>query len=156
MIHYRYIFIKIKNYPTLTCFEKTGVDLILLFDRFTTRIGGVNISNGVIIGGKDDGKPLFDQRSYKIKDDWDTRGNLLISIKNEINKYYSSIKNDENYDKSLSILANARKEIFEFFDNVKVNEENETLRKNRLELINMLCKTFQNFINFRFLKTNNE
>ena len=39
-----------------------------LFDRFTTRIGGVNISNGIIIGGKDDGKPLFDQRSYKIKD----------------------------------------------------------------------------------------
>ena len=40
-----------------------------LFDGFTTRIGGVNISNGIIIGGKDDGKPLFDQRSYKIKDD---------------------------------------------------------------------------------------
>ena len=31
--HLFYIFIKIKNYPTLTCFEKTGVDLILLFDR---------------------------------------------------------------------------------------------------------------------------
>ena len=64
--------------------------------------------------------------------------------------------NDENYEQSLSILANAKKEIFEFFDNVKVNEENETLRKNRLELINMLCKTFQNFINFQLLKTNNE
>ena len=31
----------------------------------------------------------------------------------------------------------AKKEVFEFFDNVKVNEENENLRKNRLELINM-------------------
>ena len=75
---------------------------------------------------------------------------------NEIKKYYSAINNDENYEKSLSILANARKEIFEFFDNVKVNEDNETLRKNRLELINMLCKTFQNFINFQLLKINNE
>ena len=49
-------------------FDELKVDRNL-FDRFTTRIGGVNISNGIIIGGKDDGKPLFDQRSYKIKDD---------------------------------------------------------------------------------------
>ena len=81
--------------------------------------------------------------------------NLYNKI-NEIKKYYSAINNDENYEKSLSILADARKEIFEFFDNVKVNEENETLRKNRLELINMLCKTFQNFTNFQLLKVNNE
>ena len=74
----------------------------------------------------------------------------------EIKKYYSEINNDENYEKSLSILASAKKEIFDFFDNVKVNEENENLRKNRLELINMLCKTFQNFINFQLVKANNE
>ena len=74
----------------------------------------------------------------------------------KLKKYYSTINNDENYEKSLSILADAKKEVFEFFDNVKVNEENETLRKNRLELINMLCKTFQNFINFQLLKVNNE
>ena len=85
----------------------------------------------------------------------DFENNLYNKI-NEIKKYYSNINNDENYEQSLSILASAKKEIFEFFDNVKVNEENETLRKNRLELINMLCKTFQNFINFQLLKTNNE
>ena len=85
----------------------------------------------------------------------DFEKNLFNKI-NEIKKYYSSINNDENYEKSLSILADARKEVFEFFDNVQVNEDNETLRKNRLELINMLCKTFQNFINFQLLKTINE
>ena len=85
----------------------------------------------------------------------DFEKNLYKKI-HEIKKYYSDIDNDENYEKSLSILANARKEIFEFFDNVKVNEENETLRKNRLELINMLCKTFHNFINFQLLKASNE
>jgi glycyl-tRNA synthetase beta chain len=85
----------------------------------------------------------------------DFEKNLFKKI-NEIKKYYSSINNDENYEKSLLILAEARKEVFEFFDNVKVNEENETLRKNRLELINMFCKTFQNFINFQLLKANNE
>ena len=85
----------------------------------------------------------------------DFEKNLYKKI-NEIKKYYSTINNDENYEKSLSILAEARKEVFEFFDNVKVNEENQNLRKNRLELINMLCKTFQNFINFQLLKAINE
>ena len=85
----------------------------------------------------------------------DFEKNLYKRIK-EIKKYYSAINNDEDYEKSLSILAEARKEVFEFFDNVKVNEENETLRKNRLELINMLCKTFENFINFQLLKAINE
>jgi len=75
---------------------------------------------------------------------------------NEIKRYYSGINNDENYEQSLIILASAKKEVFDFFDNVQVNEENETLRKNRLELINMLCKTFQSFINFQLLKASNE
>ena len=85
----------------------------------------------------------------------DFEKNLYKKI-NEIKKYFSNINNDENYEQSLLILAGAKKEIFDFFDNVKVNEENETLRKNRLELINMLCKTFQNFINFQLIKVNNE
>ena len=85
----------------------------------------------------------------------DFEKNLYNKI-NEIKKYYSNINNDENFEQSLSILAGAKKEVFEFFDNVKVNEENEGLRKNRLELINMLCKTFKNFINFQLLKLNNE
>ena len=74
----------------------------------------------------------------------------------DIKKYYSNIDNNENFEESLSVLAGAKKEVFEFFDNVKVNEDNEDLRKNRLELINMLCKTFQNFMNFQLLKANNE
>ena len=85
----------------------------------------------------------------------DFEKNLYKKI-SEIKKYYSSINNDENYEQSLSILASAKKEVFDFLDNVRVNEDNETLRKNRLELINMLCKTFQNFINFQLLKANNE
>ena len=85
----------------------------------------------------------------------DYEKNLFKKI-TEVKKYYSGIDNDENYEKSLLILADLKKEVFEFFDNVKVNEENEFLRKNRLELINMLCKTFQNFINFQLLKASNE
>ena len=85
----------------------------------------------------------------------DYEKNLFKKI-TDIKKYYSDIDNNENFEESLSILAGAKKEVFEFFDNVKVNEDNEDLRKNRLELINMLCKTFQNFMNFQLLKANNE
>lgn len=38
-----------------------------LFDRFNSTVGGVNVYNGIIKGGKDDGKPLFKKRSYKIE-----------------------------------------------------------------------------------------
>ena len=85
----------------------------------------------------------------------DYEKNLFKKI-TDIKKYYSDIDNNENFEESLSVLAGAKKEVFEFFDNVKVNEENDDLRKNRLELINMLCKTFQNFMNFQLLKANNE
>ena len=36
------------------------------FDRFKSISGGVNVYNGIIKGGKDDGKPLFDKRTYKL------------------------------------------------------------------------------------------
>ncbi len=85
----------------------------------------------------------------------DYEKNLFKKI-TEIKKYYSDLDKNENFEESLSVLAGAKKEVFEFFDNVKVNEDNKDLRKNRLELINMLCKTFQNFMNFQLLKANND
>ncbi len=36
------------------------------FDRFETKTGNINVSNGILVGGKDDGKPLFEKRSYKL------------------------------------------------------------------------------------------
>ena len=36
------------------------------FDRFQTKTAGVNVLNGIIIGGKDHGKPLFKKRSYQL------------------------------------------------------------------------------------------
>ena len=125
--------------------SQIGVDIISSYKRASNILENEMKSNEIEIDDTTD-PGIF-------KSDFEK--NLYKKI-NEIKKYYLSIDNDENYEKSLSILAEARKEIFEFFDNVKVNEENETLKKNRLELINMLCKTFQNFINFELLKTANE
>ena len=39
-------------------------------------------------------------------------------------------------------------EVNDFFDNVIVNDEDIIIKKNRLELLNMLCKTFDNYFNF--------
>ena len=61
--------------------------------------------------------------------------------------------NDENYAESLANLASAKKVIFEFFDNVKVNDEDVSIKKNRLELLQMLCRTFDNYINFSNIET---
>ena len=50
--------------------------------------------------------------------------------------------------KHLLNLASAKNVVFEFFDNVIVNDDEITIKKNRLELLQMLCKTFDNYINF--------
>ena len=138
------------SYEKARCLNKIinnqiGLDIISSFKRASNILENEMKNNKIEIDNTTD-PGIF-------KSDFEK--NLYKKV-NEIQKYYSTINNDENYEKSLSILADAKKEVFEFFDNVKVNEENETLRKNRLELINMLCKTFQNFMNFQLLKANNE
>jgi glycyl-tRNA synthetase beta chain len=82
----------------------------------------------------------------------DYEKNLLKKI-NELMKYFANINKDENYKESLTNLAGAKKVIFEFFDNVKVNDEDAYIKKNRLELLQMLCRTFDNYINFSNIET---
>ena len=64
--------------------------------------------------------------------------------------------NKQNFDETLILLATAKKEIFDFFENVKVNDESEIVKKNRLELLNFFCKTYENFIDFQLIKDINE
>ena len=77
----------------------------------------------------------------------DFEKNLYKKI-NDLRKYFTSINKDENYELSLSNLAESKSIIFEFFDNVIVNDKDKTIQKNRLELLQMLCKTFDNYLNF--------
>ena len=76
--------------------------------------------------------------------------NLFKKI-NELRKYFQNINKDENFEQSLENLAESKKTIFDFFDNVIVNDEDQTIKKNRLELIQMLCKTFDNYVNFSLI-----
>ena len=73
--------------------------------------------------------------------------NLYKKI-HELRKYFTSINKDEDYHVTLGNLADAKVTIAEFFDNVIVNDDDQSIKKNRLELLQMLCKTFDNYINF--------
>ncbi len=72
----------------------------------------------------------------------------LFNKINEIRKYFSSTKMKESYDDTLKVLADAKSITDNFFDNVIVNDENSDIKKNRLELLQMFCKTYDNFIDF--------
>ena len=67
---------------------------------------------------------------------------------NEIRQYFSTTKKRESYEETLKILAEAKSTTDNFFDNVIVNDENSDIKKNRLELLQMFCKTYNNFMDF--------
>jgi glycyl-tRNA synthetase beta chain len=69
----------------------------------------------------------------------------------ELKKYFQNINKDEDFDITINNLAESKKVIFDFFDNVIVNEDDITIKKNRLELIQMLCKTFDYYVNFSLI-----
>ena len=67
---------------------------------------------------------------------------------NEIRKYFAGTRKQESYDETLKILAEAKPTTDNFFDNVIVNDKNLDIKKNRLELLQMFCRTYNNFIDF--------
>jgi glycyl-tRNA synthetase beta chain len=67
---------------------------------------------------------------------------------NEIRQYFATTKKFENYEETLKRLSEAKLITDVFFDNVIVNDENSDIKKNRLELLQMFCMTYNNFINF--------
>jgi glycyl-tRNA synthetase beta chain len=83
--------------------------------------------------------------SYLFKKDEEK---YLFDKINEIRKHFASIEKRESYDETLKILAEAKPATDNFFDNVIVNDENLDIKKNRLELLQMFCKTYNNFIDF--------
>ena len=73
---------------------------------------------------------------------------ILYEKINEIRQYFSSTKKHESYEETLRMLAGAKITTDNFFDNVIVNDENSDIKKNRLELLQMFCKTYDNFVDF--------
>ena len=116
--------------------KKTGSDVVLIYKRSSKILDDETKNINDINGNTDIG--LF-------KNDYEK--NLYKKIQ-EIKKYFSNVNQDENYTESLEILSSSKNSVDEFFDNVIVNDEDPLIKKNRLELLRMLCKSFENFFNF--------
>ena len=71
---------------------------------------------------------------------------------NEIRKAFTVREEDKNYENLLIQLSEVKSYTDNFFDNVVVNDENHDIKNNRLELLKMFCKTFNNFIDFSKLE----
>ena len=113
-----------------------GQDVISIYKRSSKILYSEKENSVEILGSADPG--LF-------KNDFEK--NLYKRI-HDIRKYFSSIGKTENYEESLKTLSLAKNEIDAFFENVIVNDNDPSIKKNRLELLKMLCKSFENYFNF--------
>ena len=77
----------------------------------------------------------------------DEEKNLFNKI-NDIRKYFSTTRKGESFDETLKVLAEAKSTTDNFFDNVIVNDKNLDIKMNRIKLLQMFCKTYNNFIDF--------
>ena len=125
--------------------KAVGEDIISSYKRAS------NILNSELKNIKNDLKNTTDPGIFKSNFEKD-----LYKKITELRKHFSDISKMQNFDETLILLSTAKNEVFAFFDNVKVNDESEITKNNRLELINFLCKTFENFIDFQLIKDINE
>ncbi|MDC3024693.1 glycine--tRNA ligase subunit beta [Candidatus Pelagibacter sp.] len=123
--------------------KPTGIDLIASYRR------AFNILNNEIKGENFELSNSTDPGIFKTE----FEKNLYKKI-NELKKYFLNVDSYENFDETLTFLAGTKKTIFDFFDNVIVNEKDLVIKKNRLELIQMICKTFDNYMNFSLIDAN--
>ena len=71
---------------------------------------------------------------------------------NAIRKAFTLKEDKKNYENHLKLLSETKLSTDKFFDNVKVNDENRDLKNNRLELLQILCSTFNSFVDFSKLE----
>ena len=117
--------------------KELGQDVVGIYKR------SFNILNSEINKNKLEFSNSVDTGLFKN----DFEKNLYQKIQ-EIKKYFINIDKNHNFEESLKELFKFKQDVNLFFDNVKVNDENELIKKNRLELLNLLCKSFDNFFNF--------
>ena len=137
----------------------TGNDFLALYKKCS--IINKNISKDIcknIIGTYKRASNIIEQELKSKKEDISGQPESFLFQKseeehlynkiNEIRQYFSNTKKSESYEETLKILAEAKSTTDNFFDNVIVNDENLDIKKNRLELLQMFCKTYNNFIDF--------
>ena len=113
-----------------------GLNIVAIYKRSSNILFSERKNSPEIIGSTDPNlfKSDFEKKLYKKIHD--------------IRKYFSNAGKEENYEESLKVLFSAKSDVTAFFDNVIVNDDNPIIKKNRLELLQMLCKSFDNYFNF--------
>ena len=71
---------------------------------------------------------------------------------NSIRKSFTLKDQKKNYEDHLRLLSETKLSTDKFFENVKVNDENQDIKNNRLELLQILCTTFNSFVDFSKLE----
>ncbi|MDA9717475.1 glycine--tRNA ligase subunit beta [Candidatus Pelagibacter sp.] len=117
--------------------KEVGQDIVEIYKR------SLNILNNEIFKNKLELSNSVDTGLFKN----DFEKSLYKKIQ-DIKKYYINEGKNNNFEECLLELFKFKQDVNSFFDNVKVNDENEFIKKNRLELLNLLCKSFDNFFNF--------
>ena len=122
--------------------NEMGKDVMFSYKRASNIISNELKNNKIELTGSAD-PGLFKNEFEKI----------LYKKIHEIRKDFTNIGREDDYAGILKTLSLAKKEVNDFFDNVIVNDEDELIKKNRLELLQMLCKTFDNYLNFSKVET---
>ncbi len=125
--------------------KKIGENIILSYKR------AFNILNTEIKKINEDLTGIVDPGIFKHDSE-----RILYKKISELKQHFSGITKKQNFDETLILLGSAKDEVFNFFDNVRVNDDSKDIRKNRLELLNFFCKTYENFIDFQLIKDINE
>ncbi len=112
------------------------IDVITIYKRSSNILNNEKQDVSKFVGSADPG--LF-------KNDYEK--NLYKKIQH-IKSNFSNADKEDNHEEILKILSDTKIQVNEFFDNVIVNDEDEIIKKNRLELLQMLCKSFENYFNF--------
>ena len=122
--------------------KKIGHDLIENYKRASKILNSeIKIFNNESITSAD--PALF-------KNDFEK--NLFKKL-NEIRKKFTNINIENDYETQIMLLASVKFEIKNFFDNVIVNDKDEIIKKNRLQLLKMVCKTFDNYFSFEKIES---
>ncbi len=115
--------------------KEIGLDVIYIYKRSSSILSN-ELNNNEIIGTADPGL---------LKNEYEK--NLYKKI-TKIRSYLLNRETSDNHEESLKMLSSLKNDVVEFFDNVVVNDDDPVIKKNRLELLKMLCISFENYLNF--------
>jgi len=138
-------------------------DFYNLYLKITTIAKCIKQSDGInSIAAYKRAKNILEQNDQMVKDNifgnpdpvlfnTEIEENLLASI-HEVREYFTTPSRLRDSQKSIKMLSDVKVLTDRFFEEVKVNDDNEEVKKNRLELLFLMCKTFDNFTDFSKLE----